>query len=819
MAQHNHIKYILIVILSFIGLYSRATTYYVSNTGSDAAVGTSTTTAWQTLTKVNTHAFSSGDSVLFQCGGTFYGNIRNTVTQSGVVFSSYGVGVKPIISGFTTISGWTSVGSGVWSASCTAADTNINLVTVNGSPVPMGRYPNTGYFSYTENSSTQIVSSATLSGAYTGAQVVLKANNYSLIKGPITSQSGNTLNFTNSSGITPITGFGFFIQKSLALLDTTNEWYYSGTSHTIYMYGGSSSPTGVQVATIDTLVIDEQNNNAFIGLSFQGANVDAFYLYNMSNPVITNCNIINTGQDGIVFNSPVTNAVVTGDSIINSLDNAVNCYYHAAPGLNLSNNYVYNTGMIPGAGVTYSGIIPAGANILVSGNTVRKSGYNGIFFGGVPATISKNIVDSFTMILDDGGGIYTGGNEGGVKTVDSNIVINGIGSFIGTPDVAAIYSVGIYGDENIYGWRVFGNTIINCSRSGVYVHDGAHNSILSNTIYNCFIQIELLNDNSGDSSLRADTVKNNIMFNKDSLTLSPQFCLSIGSQNNDINLTGVIDSNIYSSPLDTNGIIRTIYGGTTYPYGFSSWKSSYTGFDQHSSISPLHITPYTITAISGTSLFTNSTFTSNINGVSADFTPSTGSGFNWVSNGPIAGGTNYKDSVTGPSYTNVYFTIPNPVAGQQYLITLVGHSTNATTILMRHLTSSYVAYGLTKYFSIGSTNTHYSYVFTEPTSASSIYLVATIANQSGNKFFDSLYYVPIAAAITHPSDSITFKYNSSSSKIVNYFSSIYEDSKGRHYYGNVGLDPYRSTIFLQTSPTPLSLIYNISSMQQVNSPQ
>ncbi len=48
------------------------TTFYVDNAGSNAAAGTSTGTAWQTVAKVNGFTtFASGDSILFKRGGTW----------------------------------------------------------------------------------------------------------------------------------------------------------------------------------------------------------------------------------------------------------------------------------------------------------------------------------------------------------------------------------------------------------------------------------------------------------------------------------------------------------------------------------------------------------------------------------------------------------------------------------------------------------------------------------------------------------------------------------------------------------------------------
>jgi len=102
----NFIKYIFILILSIISSLVSATTYYVSSAGNDNANGTSTSTSWATLSKVNAHTFVAGDNILFNRGDTWYGTL--TISQSGtsnsrIIFGAYGSGAKPIITGFTTI--------------------------------------------------------------------------------------------------------------------------------------------------------------------------------------------------------------------------------------------------------------------------------------------------------------------------------------------------------------------------------------------------------------------------------------------------------------------------------------------------------------------------------------------------------------------------------------------------------------------------------------------------------------------------------------------------------------------------------------------
>lgn len=79
------------------------TTYYVSATsGSDSNDGCSTSTPWQTLTKVNAATFNPGDQILFQDGGSWTGELQpqgSGASGSPITVSSYGSGSAPIING------------------------------------------------------------------------------------------------------------------------------------------------------------------------------------------------------------------------------------------------------------------------------------------------------------------------------------------------------------------------------------------------------------------------------------------------------------------------------------------------------------------------------------------------------------------------------------------------------------------------------------------------------------------------------------------------------------------------------------------------
>ncbi|RTE08960.1 right-handed parallel beta-helix repeat-containing protein [Paenibacillus whitsoniae] len=79
------------------------TTYYVdAGQGSDANNGTSASTAWKTLAKVNATTFQPGDRILFEAGNTWTGQLYpkgSGSSGSPIVIDQYGSGEKPKIQG------------------------------------------------------------------------------------------------------------------------------------------------------------------------------------------------------------------------------------------------------------------------------------------------------------------------------------------------------------------------------------------------------------------------------------------------------------------------------------------------------------------------------------------------------------------------------------------------------------------------------------------------------------------------------------------------------------------------------------------------
>ena len=76
----------LLLISSWMA-HSQAATYYVSNSGSDSNAGTSTSSPWKTIAKVNSASEASGSSVLFLYTGTWH---EQLTAKAGVIYGSYG---------------------------------------------------------------------------------------------------------------------------------------------------------------------------------------------------------------------------------------------------------------------------------------------------------------------------------------------------------------------------------------------------------------------------------------------------------------------------------------------------------------------------------------------------------------------------------------------------------------------------------------------------------------------------------------------------------------------------------------------------------
>src|SRR5438270_13852861 len=115
-------KKLLFAALLCLGcIVTNAATYYFSSSSGDdsrtPAQAQDPNTPWKSLEKLNSFSqnLKPGDQILFKRNDVFYGGIK--ISKSGnesapIILGAYGTGAKPVISGFTTASGWNSLGKG-----------------------------------------------------------------------------------------------------------------------------------------------------------------------------------------------------------------------------------------------------------------------------------------------------------------------------------------------------------------------------------------------------------------------------------------------------------------------------------------------------------------------------------------------------------------------------------------------------------------------------------------------------------------------------------------------------------------------------------
>lgn len=565
------------------------------------------------LDTISTFSFTANKtpSVLFERGGKWIGTV--TVPRNNVIYSSWGTGANPVITGFATISGWTNEGNGIYSKTLTV-ESNPEIVTVNGVQYAMGRTPNSNRYApvysdyYHIDSYSGVVSitdsecdSATVDWA--GAEIVVKSDGYSKIwmKYPITNHTGTTLTFSGGTTAQPNgVGFGYFIQNDLRTLDQLGEWYYGGGK--FYMYFGGNNPTNytVKVATKNKLIDVGRKSDIIIkNLSFEGANTNAVnteYGFNTENLTVLRC-AFNFNYRGI-YGHTAPEMTVKNCTFNNSAASAIYQHWYS-DGTYFGYNTIDSTGLIVGiaAGTTYwNGGIAAtishskhtysSKNTIVEHNSIKNSGYMGLVIQGDSAKVRYNYIDTYCINENDGGGIYYGDHENIVNMfIDHNVVLNGLlnneadGFPTGSPSSA---SYNIYFDYESSGGHTVSNNIIgNSAGYGLMLHGSPNMTVVDNKIYNCNegLVFQQLNSIAGG----IDSARNNIIKRNEIVaTEAGQTMVWARSVINDFYKYGDIDSNRYVAHVGNIAPFATLVNTWSPTYrAFSGWKG-YTTLDDAS---------------------------------------------------------------------------------------------------------------------------------------------------------------------------------------------------------------------------------------------
>jgi uncharacterized repeat protein (TIGR02059 family) len=606
-------KFALTIVLCALSIIVRATNYYISSSGDDSNNGLSESAPWKSINKVNS-AFSNskpGDSFLFRRGDTFYGTIKLTksgVAGSPITFGAYGTGEKPIITGFTTITGWTSNGNGIY-YKVISPESAPNMVTIDGVNTSMGRYPDATWLSIDAHVTNVSITDASLQGDvainWTGAELVMRKSEFIIDRHTITNHLDHTLSYSSSVGeentsVLSSDGWGYFIQNHIKTLTSLGEWYYSGGK--FYMYFGTTNPSTktVNVSTIDKLI--DFNAESYVtvqNISFEGANKYANHISSAVHITIDNCSFNFSGRTAIyaVATSPYAPRYynIVNNTISNSNNNAI--YLEGNDNLLISNNTILNTGVNVGMGwnsmPAYGAIFVASSKIeysttssaIIQHNNIANTGYNAIEIEGNNITVQNNFINNFCFNKSDGGAIYTAYGYTN-RLITKNIILNCSGAPGGAK--SNTYAYGIYLDASSTDVKITYNSVANVISSGLYISSADFITIENNTVFNCghlanimeAAQIVLVHFGApyDSNDLHDITIRHNKLIAKS----LDQYCFAHQSIHNNIGNFGTLDYNYYARPLNnTNLFLNYGTSGVVLYHTLSEWKT-FLGQDAHS---------------------------------------------------------------------------------------------------------------------------------------------------------------------------------------------------------------------------------------------
>ncbi|RYF20605.1 MAG: T9SS type B sorting domain-containing protein [Flavobacteriales bacterium] len=574
--------------------------YYVKPDGSNSTNGLSDESAWNPE-KLNATYISPGSTVLFKRNSTF--NFTLKIEQSNITYGGYGTGTDPVISGFITLKSWSKLSGHVYYVSLEVP--TLNMVTIDGNIKPMGRYPKSGYLAYTSHSNNNAISGTSVSTIPfdpSGGEVVIRKDRYILDRHPITSKSGNTINYGidkyfygNSNAYSPQDGNGYFIQKHLGTLTADGDWFYDAAAKKLYVYFENNAPDArvVKASALNTnVLLNTMKGVVFNNITFEGANEYGAYHVGTSDITYNNCNWRNQGGDG-VYGISISNLTINGGSIDGSFNAGIQVE-HQGQNTVINNVTVKNSGMVAGAGRSGDGaqigIFVYGQATKITNCSVINSGYNAIdFSGGEQSLIENNFIDTYCAVKDDGGGIYTYTATNSI--IKNNIILNAVGAYAGAewgywePHGKA---AGIYLDQGIdnHHITVSNNTIAHGDWAGIFVNNNGHNKITNNISYDLFYSL-LISDFSGPRN--NEIVDNQFIAKK---TTQYPFHIEMGFADN-LSQLGSFDRNVFARPIDddkTFSVYRNYKEGGGRQYmSLESWKAA-TKLELNSTKSPRAIT-------------------------------------------------------------------------------------------------------------------------------------------------------------------------------------------------------------------------------------
>ncbi len=575
----------LFVLLLFIA-NTNGSNYYLSNSGNDNNNGTSSTSPWKTLSKLNNISFTAGDTVFLKSGDVFRGKI--TISQGGnsskqVVFTSYGTGNKPEISGAETVTNWNNLGT-YYQTSFTQAVTHF---FINDQEQTLARYPNNHQYLNLDDANTFYLKDASLSTVSTslisGAKLCIHTAQWCWEKTAVSSYANNQINYTTTTQLEAMDNYGYFLYDNLSHLDTANEWKYDNTTQKIsYMPPSGQNPNSLNCeASVYTNGIEINSNASYISiinLAFEKQSNSGIEISSENNKYIkiNNCYFARQYNYGVHDNGKY-------NEIYNSFFREIDGIAIAVDGVG-SNSTIHhdtfrNIGPFRNGGIgkqiNLTAIMCIGTNNnYIHHNDIDSAGYCGISADGSYNTIERNIIKNVMLINNDGAALKSYGAISFNNIFRNNFVSSSDGNTEGTYNPGFI-TPAIYLDYYSNNCTIEENTIYNRTQRGIFLNSGtSNNTVKENVVYGGNYCLDINGSQQTSTPITGINVKHNSFFALD----NNAYIIKQVDLTNTFN-QGILDSNYYFQPYNSNKYVCRIIGTTPTPYTFSAWQA--TGNDLH----------------------------------------------------------------------------------------------------------------------------------------------------------------------------------------------------------------------------------------------
>lgn len=578
---------ILATCLIFSALHPLAQTYYISASdpmADDGNSGTTPTAPWKTFVPLNgaLAVANSIDTVYLKRGDTFRDSIR-VLWGNGIVFSAYGTGNKPIISGAEPVTGWTVSGSYYEAPFAPRA---YNFFADNKEQI-VARHPDDGAGYLTVDAATnnylQDAALSAIGAAVLGqSQVCVHTAQWCWEKSDIASATSTQINYTTPTLRVPTANYGYFLYDHLNYLTTGKEWKYDAATQKIYYKPTAGTPnTQTCEASVRRYGIELGSNASNISvfhIAFEKQAESGIGILNAANTgtVVDSCYFARQYKYGVEIHA--TNATVQ-NSYFREVDGLAVFINSTGDVASVHHNTFRNNGGFRNSGIGQEINLSSIKGTFVDNchihhNDIDSAGYCGIAMDGTYNLIEKNTIKNAMLLNNDGAALKSFGVGSNYNTFRNNIISLGDGNTEGNPPAASHFiTPAIYLDFSAHHCTIENNTIFDRTKRGIFLNSGTNNNtVIGNVVYGCNFCIDFNGSPIIPTPMTGMTVKRNALFAKETTSTVVRMVDNTGGFNQ-----GTIDSNYYFQPYNAN---RYGFIPPTAYYTFTAWQTT-TGFDAH----------------------------------------------------------------------------------------------------------------------------------------------------------------------------------------------------------------------------------------------